>query len=182
MNTPNIPILNIPQEVVDILTTEQKAQIFDLTLAKLQSPATPVEEIPIETSGSENPKSKKGYHKNVPIWEMRKFKQYAAPRVYDPKTGMWKTKRSGRRGRPLYLPFETLIIMINDYKKGIHPEETHRKLNLHSTISGFRTTLYVYRGGGFNEGIYENARKYGYNPQDLISTECDEYWRKVNAK
>ena len=123
----------------------------------------------------ENPKpkrkSKKGYRKGVSIKEMAQFKRLKQPRVYDRKTCCW-TNKFGNRGHAIYLPFEDLIRIIEDYRNGVRIEETFERTHTkHKTPAGLQNIQYIYRAGGFNEGIYENARRYNYRPEELISKE-----------
>lgn len=108
---------------------------------------------------------------NCPIWEMSDFENYKKQRRYNPKTKTWKIKGDKIR-RSLYLPFESLITMILDYKNEIPITETFEKIKSGAkTPQGLITYRNMYRAGAFNDSIYENALSYGYNPQDLISTE-----------
>ena len=167
---------NIPQEVLDILNTEQKALLFDKYIAQSKEK---VEQVTFEPTPNKRGKdkskrkSRRGLKRNVPIYEMINFPKYSTPRVYNSRTGYWQTKNNSK-GQKLYLPFESLITLIEDYRNNVPMSETFRKIDTHAvTVQGIKTQLLVYRAGGFNEGIIENARKYGYDPQELISKECE---------
>lgn len=118
-------------------------------------------------------KSKIGYKKGISIKEMAQFERLKKPRVYDRKTHYW-TNKFGGKGHAIFLPFEDLIIIIEDYRNGVRIEETFEKTHTrHKTPAGLQNIQYIYRAGGFNEGIYENARRYNYRPEELISKEGD---------
>ena len=117
-------------------------------------------------------KSKKGYKKGISIKDMKDFKKLRKTRVYNRRTKEWNAV--GVKGHPMYLPFDDLIKIIEDYRKGVPIEETYKKTNTkHQTASALMNIQYIYRAGGFNEGIYENARRYNYRPEELISHEGD---------
>lgn len=139
MNSTNPTFLDIPQEVFDILTDDQIVALVKKEYAKQH--AEPV--VTIEPVADEKPPKK--FSRNCPIWEMKKFDVYSTPRTYNPKTGIWRTKRN--MGKPLYLPFDMLIEVIMDYRAGIDVRETHRKLQIHKTAEGVRNAQCIYRGG-----------------------------------
>ena len=85
-----------------------------------------IEEKPKSKTTTPKRKSKKGYKKGVSIKEMAGFDRFKKPRVYDRKTKYW-TNKFGGKGHGLYLPFEDLIIVIEDYRKGVRIEETFEK-------------------------------------------------------
>lgn len=108
---------------------------------------------------------------NCPIWEMSDYENYKKTRIYNSKTKTWKVKGEHIR-RTFYLPFESLITIIEDYKNGISIQETFTKIqNATKTAQGLLCYRNMYRAGAFNDAIYENALSYGYKPEDLISNE-----------
>ena len=117
-------------------------------------------------------KSKKGYKKGISVKDMQGFHKLKRTRIYDRKTKEWNAV--GVKGHPMYLPFEDLIKVIEDYRNGVPIEETFKRTNTkHHTPSALMNIQYIYRAGGFNEGIYENARRFNYRPEELISHEGD---------
>ena len=124
-------------------------------------------------------KTTKSISKDAKIYELRDFKKYSIPRRYNSRTKCWTTTTS--RGKSFYFPFESLIKLIENYKNNIPLETTFKQIESHvRTSQGLQYYEYMYRAGAFNDAIYENARKYGYDPQDLISNECEHL--KSNPK
>jgi hypothetical protein len=108
---------------------------------------------------------------NCPIWEMSDYKNYRKTRVYNSKTKTSKVEGEHVR-RTFYLPFESLITIIEDYKNGISIQETFTKIKgATKTPQGLLIYRNMYRAGAFNDAIYENALTYGYKPDELISNE-----------
>ena len=108
---------------------------------------------------------------NCPIWEMSDYENFKQQRVYNSKTHTWKRK-GDRVRRGFYLPFESLITLILDYKEGKTIKETFEKIDSKAkTPNGLMSYRNMYRAGAFNDAIYENALLYGYKPEDLISKE-----------
>ena len=147
----------IPKEVCDAHIIYRGA-ISDLLLAI--------------TGQTENHDIKKPRASNhCPIWEMAAYENYKQPRIYNSKTKTWKMKGEQVR-RTFYLPFESLVTIIIDYKNGIPITETFQNIKSSAkTSQGLLTYRNMYRAGAFNDAIYENALSHGYKPEDLISTE-----------
>lgn len=164
-NLKELSDIDILQMQWDILEQLKQAKQDDIEIEEVKPV---VEDIKVPKK-----KTKRTYKKGISIKEMAQFKRLKQPRVYNRQTKCWSVK-FGNKGHPIYLPFEDLIIIIEDYRKGVRIEETFEKTHTkHETPAGLQNIQYIYRAGGFNEGIYENARRYNYRPEELISTEGD---------
>ena len=106
----------------------------------------------------------------------KQFENFALPRSYDMKFQKFFIDRT--RGGRMYLNlnFHQLRAIIRGYQNDLKPAQM-RKTNpiLKKFTSGaINSYLMYWRAGAFNQAIMDTARKLGYNPEHLISHECDD--------
>ena len=165
-----IAINNIAEEVselkkgYDILVSEV-VEIKQLLLN--QTPNGKVTEV-VEIKTDNKPFYKKGGH----ISTYQHFKNYKTPRVYNLKAGTFSI--AGKKAK-INLNFEQLVAIIRAYNAGLPVKKIQEIPILKSfTKYAIQNYIYIYRAGGFNQAIMDNGRKFGYNPNKLISREVKE--------
>lgn len=126
----------------------------------------------IEEATPVQKKAKRGAH----ISEFKDFEMYRQPRSYDLKNQIFKVDSDNNHSNNFIpMTFAQLVTLIKMYKA----ERPLKEIKKHPLFIDFsknrlQNYIYIYRAGGFNDTILENARKLGYNPEKLLSHEVKQ--------
>jgi len=114
--------------------------------------------------------AKKGDH----ISNFKQYAHYKIPRYYDLETARFYSIGGNGAKRELDLSFRELVAIIKGYMNGLNINEIQiNPILKDKSPPNVRHYLYIWRTGGFNAAINKVARELGFNPDKLISTECE---------
>lgn len=76
----------------------------------------------------------------------------------------------------LNLNFRQLKAIIDGYRNGVNARRMVKVNPILKNLGASAVNSYMmyWRAGSFNQTIMDNARKLGFNPDKLISHECDD--------
>lgn len=112
------------------------------------------------------------YKNSGHISTYKHFDNYCLPRKYDAE----KQRFFASENRPsIKLGFIQLVAIIKAYQNGLSVKKMRTNPILAEySIFTLQHYIYIWRAGGFNQAIKDNARKFGYNPEKLLSKEMEE--------
>ena len=155
--------LTVALKEIKVLLLNMRVDLDDIV--KVPS----IEEEEVEEP-AEPHKAKPGDH----ISNYTKFEQYKIPRYYAMETAKFYSYGGNGAKREIDLSFRELVAIIKGYLNGLNVNEIRINPILQDkTAQNIRQYTYIWRAGGFNNAINKVARELGFNPDKLISRECE---------
>lgn len=105
------------------------------------------------------------------------FEHYKIPRYYDLDSAKFYSIGGNGAKKEINLSFRELVAIIKGHLNGLSVNELRINPILQDkTAQNIRNYTYIWRAGGFNNAINKVARELGFNPDKLISRECESVW------
>ena len=102
------------------------------------------------------------------------FEHYRIPRYYDLDSAKFYSIAGCGAKKEINLSFRELVAIIKGYTNGLSVNELRiNPILKDKSAQNIRNYTYIWRAGGFNTAINKVARELGFNPDKLISRECE---------